>query len=654
MWCSIPPASEAAGNSRRTDVSMRFSAGPLHSASTVRYIVALLVVVVGIPLRSMELWVSPDGDDHNPGTRAAPFRSPAAAQRRARDLRRVSGPAPEGGIRVALRGGIYTLNSPLFFRPEDSGTAANPTLFESAPGETAILSGGISVGGWSCPAELLPGLPAVTQGKLWVAAAPRWNGRNLEFRQLWIDGRKAARAQSPEPGKLDRLVQWDREREEAWIPSATLRSVHDPLGLEFTVHQQWEIATLRVKSVRVEGDRACLTFQSPESKLEFEHPWPQPVMNGVNGNAAFFLTGPPALLDRPGEWAILPDSRIVYWPRPDEELTHAHVVVPTLETLLDISGTLDRRVEHVSFRGIQFVNTTWLRPSKLGHVPLQAAMPMIDAYKLSPKGTPDAKKLDNQAWTERAAAAVRVRSGANIIFERCAFEHLASAGLDCDDGTSDCLVEGCRFRDIGGNAMQLGNFAGGGLEAHVPYSPRDTREICARLRIANNRVTNCANEDWGGVGIGVGYAREITIEHNELSDLSYTGISVGWGWTRLPSALGQNIIRANLVHHVATRMGDTAGIYLLSAQPGTVVAENYIHDITMGPYVHDPEHWFYLYLDEGSSYITVRDNACPAERFLKNSNGPGNTWTHNGPDVAESVRAAAGLEPAFRDLLDRD
>ena len=61
----------------------------------------------------------------------------------------------------------------------------------------------------------------------------------------------------------------------------------------------------------------------------------------------------------------------------------------------------------------------------------------------------------------------------------------------------------------------------------------------------------------------VGYARGIKIEHNEVSDCSYTGISVGWGWTKMTNALRDNFIHANRVHHVATRLSDTAGIYTL-------------------------------------------------------------------------------------------
>lgn len=99
-------------------------------------------------------------------------------------------------------------------------------------------------------------------------------------------------------------------------------------------------------------------------------------------------------------------------------------------------------------------------------------------------------------------------------------------------------------------------------------------------------------------------------------------------------------------------MSDTAGIYTLSAQPGTVVTRNAVHSVTMSPYVHDPEHWFYLYTDEGSSFMTVRDNWCPEERFLQNAIGPGNHWENNGPQVDPKIKAAAGLEPAFRDLME--
>ena len=347
------------------------------------------------------------------------------------------------------------------------------------------------------------------------------------------------------------------------------------------------------------------------------------------------------------------DGKIYYWPRAGEDLSRASAIAPAVETLVEIEGSMEEPVVNVEFDGITFAHTRWLRPSQEGHVPLQACMPMLSAKKLSPKGTPYHPGLDNLAFIDRPSGAVSVKNARTISFRNCTFEHLASAGLDVQSGTSNSVVEGCFFHDIGGNGIQLGKFSDTNVETHLPYNPTDERELCVNDRLANNLVTDCANEDWGGVGIAAGYVRGIRIEHNEVSDCSYTGISVGWGWTKMTNAMRDNFIHANHVHHVGTRMNDLAGIYLLSAQPGTVVSENSVSDIAPSPCVPDPNHWFYLYLDEGSSFITVRDNWCPAEKFLKNANGPGNVWQNNGPQVSETIRAAAGLEPAFQNLLQR-
>jgi hypothetical protein len=599
-----------------------------------------------------ELWVSPTGHNSNPGTAAQPFASIDRAQSEARKLRKSFSAGEIQPVRIILRGGIYSFTNAIFLGPEDSGSDSSPLIFSAAPGETPVLSGGVKIEGWKL-AGSIAGLREVARGKVWVADAPKVNGRRLDFRQLWVNDAKAIRAREPNGDNLARLVAWDKTNQIATIPSAALAGIKTPARLEMIIDQVWEIAVLRVKSIRVHGAYAFVTFEQPESDLEFQHPWP-PVVVKTNYQAPFFLANAIQFLDSPGEWfEDLRADKIYYWPRAGEDQAHASVFAPLLETLVNVEGSLDKPVANIQFSGITFSHTTWLRPSEQGHVPLQAGMPMLAAKKLSPKGMPYHSGLDNLAWIDRPPGAVSVKNARHISFENCRFEHLASAGLDIQSGTRDGAVEGCVFTDVGGNGIQLGKFSDPNVETHLPYDPADEREICANERLANILVTDCANEDWGGVGIAVGYARGIRIEHNEVSDCSYTGISVGWGWTKMTNALRDNFIHANHVHHVATRLNDTAGIYTLSAQPGTVVSENCVEDIKMSPYVPDPEHWYYLYLDEGSSFITVRDNWCPVEKFLKNANGPGNVWENNGPQVSEKIRAAAGLEPAFQKLLQK-
>ncbi len=603
------------------------------------------------PARAVDFWVAPAGAAHAEGSREKPFATPAAALQKIRDLRRLGKIATNEPVQLILRDGIYALPRPVVFQPGDAGAENAPLVIAAAPGAHPVWSGGVEIGGWKKLTKKIPGLPAAARGEIWVADAPKIDGHLLEFRQLWVNDAKAIRAREPNGENLVRLVAWDKSNQVATIPAAALAGIQQPARQEMVVDQVWEIAVLRVKSFRIENTNALVTFQSPESRIEFQHPWP-PVIVTTNYHAPFFLANAMEFLDSPGEWfEDVHVGKIYYWPRAGEDMTRAKVFAPVLETLVQIEGSPDLPAGNLQFKGITFAHTTWLRPSEQGHVPLQAGMFMLDARKLSPKGTSYHPKLDNVAWIGRPPAAVAVKNAGHVSFENCTFEHLASAGLDFEIGTHDDLIQGCVFRDLGGNGIQLGKFSDTNIETHFPYNPSDESEICAHEKIADNLVTDCGNEDWGCVGIGVGYARNISIGHNEVFNLPYTGISVGWGWTKMTNALRNNFILANHVHHVGRRLGDLGGIYLLSAQPGTVVAENSISNIPPSPFVPDPKHWFYLYLDEGSSGITVRDNWCPAEKFLKNANGPGNTWSNNGPQVSEKIKNAAGLEPAFQALL---
>jgi hypothetical protein len=546
----------------------------------------------------------------------------------------------QGGFAVLkLQPGTYRLSQPVILRPEDSGTRI------TADGNVR-LSGGVVISNWR------------KQGRLWVANVPLWNGRPLEFRQLWVNGRKAVRARDvADFEQMHRILSVDKAKETIYVPRksvetlnsrhSTFNSQHPTLNsrhstfntLEMVLHEMWCTANLRIKDIRVEGDSAALTFHQPESHIHFMHPWPSPMVTpDGKHNSAFYLTGARELLDQPGEWWLnLQQQKLYYMPLPDEDMRTAEVIAPALETLLMVEGTPDEPVKDVTLEGITFEHATWLRPSMKGHAPLQAGMYMIEAYKIRPQiSRPNGDhKLDNQGWVGRPAAAVAVNCAERFCLSECAFRHTASTALDYHLYVNGGTVDRCTFSDIGGTAILAGSFGPEGHEAHLPYNPFDRREICTGLTISNNRINDAANEDWGCLGIGAGFVRGIRILHNEISNVSYTGISLGWGWNQQPCAMADNIVRGNYIHHYARHMYDTAGIYTLGAQPHTTIEENVVDSIYSPSYVHDPEHWFYLYTDEGSSGITVRHNWTPSEKFLKNANGPGNTWEDNGPQVKD-------------------
>jgi hypothetical protein len=621
-------------------------------------ILTLFLIVLTFSVNAAEIWVSPKGSDSNPGTKEKPMATLSLALRKMRDLRRLNDSTLIDGARIILRGGIYPMFEPLVFRPEDSGTPQCPTYIIAAQGETPVLSGGIQITGWK-KAGNIAGLPKVAQGNVWVADAPLVGGRPFEYRQMWVNNVKANRASDYDEGKvLPRILSVNNEKEELWIPKTWFGSVKDPRQMEFFIHQWWAIATLRVKSVTAVGDSACVKFYQPESRIEFEHPWPAPfidVKKDQNGNSAFFFMNDIRFLDRPGEWYHdQMAGKIYYWPRKGENIDKSSVTVPVLENLVEVCGSLEKPVSYIYFQGINFEHATWMRPAQAGHVPLQAGFYLLDAYHLEKPGTPDKAGLENQAWLGRQTAGITVTNASHLSFERCNFRHMAATGLDFISGTSYNTVEGCIFSDLGGTAINMGYFGDASFEAHLPYIPTDERVVCNNERIANNYITNVTNEDWGCVGIGLGFVKNVTVEHNEISNINYSGISVGWGWTRTINCMSSNKITANHIHHFARNMYDVGGIYTLSAQPNTEVSKNSIHDLLKAPYTHDPKHYQYIYFDENSSFIRAVDNWTEVAKFFSNTPGPGNEWTNNGPEVSEDIKKAAGLQEGFKDLLQKE
>lgn len=547
------------------------------------------------------------------------------ALQQAREDRRLNGAED---VCIRLQAGTYRLNQTITVRPEDSG-------IRIVADGNAVVSGGVKITGWK------------KQGRMYVADVPEFNGRPLEFRQLWVNGRKADRARDvADFEKMYRIRNIDKKNEILYVPAAAVKKILGERHAEMVIHEMWCVANLRIKGIKVQGDSAAVTFHQPESHIHFMHPWPSPMVTKDGHNSAFYLTNAKSLLDTPGEWYLdAKEQKVYYIPRKGEDMAKADVEAPAVETLMKIEGTPDAPVKGITIEGVTFSYATWMRPSISGHAPLQAGMFMTEAYKVRPKIIrPNGDhKLDNQGWVGRPAAAVSVRGAEDINFKGCTIEHCASTGIDFFEYTKGGSISRSTIRDVGGNGILAGSFGPEAHEAHLPYNPTDSRIICTGLTIENNLITDVTNEDWGCVGIGAGYVRGIRILHNEISEVSYSGISMGWGWNQQPCAMADNRVKGNLIHHYAKHMYDTAGIYTLGAQPHSFVEENVVRDIYSPGYAHDPNHWFYLYTDEGSSCIMVRNNWTPTEKYLKNANGPCNIWENNGPAVNDSIKANAGI-----------
>lgn len=606
-----------------------------------RLVLFFILLITACPMiYAGHIYVSPLGNDQASGSVHAPFRTLERALKEAREWRRLHRQEATDGINIWLADGEYVQTSSLFIRPEDSGTAQSPTRICAMPGTSPVISGGREVVDWTphCKDQRLP---LAARGKVWTAEAP-WNGnRMLEFRQLWVNGKKARRASMFSEGVLDRMVDFRSEDQTIVVPSPS-QSLEHASQLEMIVHQRWAIAILRVKQMERQGDRTMVRFHEPESYLEFSHPWPQPIINGEKGSSSYTFVNALELLDEPGEWfQDYPSGKIYYYPREGEDMNTAQVVVPAIETLVQIDGSLERPVSHIGFTGVSFEYATWMRPSYYGHVTLQGGLYLLDAYKLPIPGLPEKAELENQAWIARPGAAVRVKGAHHITFDECTFQRMASTGLDMEWAVTASTVENSTFTDIGGSALLIGAFPDGGFETHVPFKPVNKQELCSEITIHNNLICEVTTEDWGCVGIGAGYVSDMLITHNEVCHVNYSGICVGWGWTALESGMKNNRIEANYVHDFARILYDAGGLYTLSNQPGSTMKGNRLEKLIDSPYATN-DRAFYIYFDEATDGYTVEDNWCPEVLFGDNKPGPSLIIGNNGPTVSPLIKNKAG------------
>ncbi|HHW00653.1 MAG TPA: hypothetical protein GXX36_14035 [Clostridiaceae bacterium] len=572
-------------------------------------------------------YVSPDGSDSNPGTLEQPFKTIEKAKEVVRSLT----DSMEGDIIVWLRGGTYTLEDTLEFTEEDSGKNGYYVKYVNYPGEVPVISGGKKITGWT----------------EWENGIYRAEVENMEFRQLYVNGTKAVRARTPNVGTYNRLVSWNAANKSIRVNAADLPNVQNLSNgkVEMVVQQYWGCSIMRIASVTESGTYKDLTINTAEGDIVFEREWPR-----KSPQEAYHFENSLDFIDEGGEWYLdnnVSPHYLYYKPREGEVMDTAEVIAPTVETLVSVVGSgLASKASYIDFQGIIFEHSNWNRPTTNGYIGLQQQQYSIGGNR-----------------ADRPAAAFYIKNAHNMHITRCVFRNMGSVGLDIYNGTNNIIVEGNVFYEIAGNGVQVGKFSESDTTITVPFNPEDDRELCDSNTIANNYIYRVAQEYYDACGISAGYVSNIKIKHNEITDLPYTGISVGWGWSANDNAMKNNQIEYNHIHNIGNLLCDTGGIYTLGKQPNSTIKYNYIHNIYRSEWATFPLSGTYpmagIYLDEGSTGFTIDQNCV-------NDIDEGDRWRINynqskdrnieliNPYDDEDIKNNAGLEPAYENIMTTD
>lgn len=299
-----------------------------------------------------------------------------------------------------------------------------------------------------------------------------------------------------------------------------------------------------------------------------------------HGAVYYYLTGVPNTFSEPGEWYLDRKSATVYYIPEDNTLSPEDIEAhyPTADRIFNIKG------DDIRIRDLEIYCGKGDYASTLNYDS------ELDRY--AEGGDPRGSDIQSVCW---APGAIVFDSCSRCGIFDCHVHGVGIHGIEIKPGCTDICIEGNLIEDI----------CAGGIKIHGTPAADGRAPETRNCTVRKNHIHNCGIRYAAGCGILIMHASCNEISENEIHDLEYSGISAGWVWGYKESTTYGNVIKGNHIYNIGNgNLSDMGGIYLLGTQHGTVIAENRIHDVVCQNYGA----WG-IYLDEGSSCITVENNA---------------------------------------------
>jgi len=470
----------------------------------------------------------------------------------------------DASVRVRFATGRYEITSPVKFTKEDSGSVNATVVYEASPGARPIISGGRSISGFKLRAD-----------GLWEARIPAVKSGSWYFEQLWVNGRRAVRARTPNHGVLrmtglastesdattgasvdiSRKAFYADEKDIKPLLSLSPQEMND---VQVTTCQSWE--TARHKIVSLDPKTSLL-------KLSNAANWP--LTYGNIGMPRYWLENYKSALDAPGEWFLGRDGILLYKPLKGEEIKTSQVYAPVADRCMEFAGSVSSGsvISNIEFNGLTFQHSQYILP----------------------------KTGMNEGQAEASVpATITITNCQNMVFNKCEVSHTGIYAFDFREGSRNCKIINSLLADMGAGGIKIGEM----------YPTDDDSKLVKQITVDNCIIRGCGKVHTAGIGVIIFQSPENQITHNDISDLYYTAVSVGWCWGYGQSVSLNNKIEFNHMHHLGYGLlSDMAAVYTLGKGTGTTVSNNWVHDVTC----HQYGGWG-LYNDEGSTDVLLENN----------------------------------------------
>jgi hypothetical protein len=508
-------------------------------------VLILIILMSCTRQKSVEFFVSPDGNDTNPGTEVAPFKTLEKAKE---SVRVQLGKTSRMPVLVNIKGEKYFPDNPVVFSSEDSGTENAPVVYKAADGEEPVFSGSRELKNWQLlgNSEKLKILSPAVRGKIYVTDVKVSGVNNFgdpteigKRPELFCNGQMQTLARWPDKGFVHAgLAKGKTEHAPTYIEKhGTVEGVFEYLGnrqdrwaeendarLGGYWYWDWSDEFQKVEKINTRSK----TFYLSEPFHSY----------GYRDSLRYFGLNLFCEIDQSGEWYLDRTDGLLYWLPPEG---------------------VDPNQANVTFS-------------------VFSAPFMIEMKNCSNV------TIEGLTFEEGRGSAIYIGEGKNCMISTCRIERFGKDGIHIDGGQghgiSGCLLHnfGCRGIEIKGGDRKTLFPANHFVENTVveyfslykrTYEPAVYLEGCG-IRLSNNRFSYSSSsamrlegndfmieyneishvvdesDDQGGVDIYYNPSyRGVVIRYNRWSDIK-GGTSCGAAGVRLDDMISGVTIAGNI------------------------------------------------------------------------------------------------------------